>query len=119
MPNDQSAQPYFRENLAWAAGLFEGEGCFSTRMTGKKDRGICARLKMSDEDVVRRFYTVVGLGNMNGPYFAPKKKPVWIWQTGSFEVVQAIMAMLWPWLHSRRRARIKELLFIFHSKNQL
>jgi hypothetical protein len=104
-----------REALAWAAGIFDGEGTFSTRTTGKRDRGIIAKLKMTDEDIVRRFFKVIKVGNMTGPYFAPNKKPVWIWQTGSFEGVQHTMASLWEWLGIRRRARIKSLLNGYHS----
>lgn len=104
-----------REDFAWAGGLFEGEGCFSTRMTGKKDRGMCARVKMSDEDSVRRFARIIRVGNTTGPYFSPRKKPIWIWQTGSFEGVQATIAFLWPWLGKRRRARATELLQRYHA----
>jgi len=87
------------------------------RMTGqRRDRSLCARLKMSDEDVVWRFFYVVGVGNVTGPYIKPNRKPIWIWQSGSFEHVQAVMAMLWPWLQQRRRLRIKELLTLYHQR---
>lgn len=107
-----------REDLAWCAGLFEGEGTISTRLTGKKDRGLVAKIKMADEDVLRRFYLIVKVGNVTGPYKCDGagKKPLWVWQTGSFEGAQAVMAFLWPWLNTRRQARIKELLNIYHSR---
>lgn len=113
--NDKS-KAFSRENLAWAAGLFEGEGTFSTRLSGKVDRGLIAKVKMSDEDAVRRFYKIIRVGNVTGPYTIPKKKPVWIWQTGSFEGVQLTIALLWEWLCSRRRSRAKELLILFHQR---
>lgn len=109
-----------REDLAWAAGLFEGEGTFSTRSGrngGKRDRGLTAKIKMADEDVVRKFYSIVTVGNLTGPYPSDGigTKSLWVWQTGSFEGVQAVIAMLWPWLHSRRKARAKELLIRYYS----
>ncbi len=101
-----------RENLAWAAGLFEGEGCFSSA----GGRGLHASVNMTDEDVVRRFQSVVQMG-----IIYPRKparvgwKPQWQWLIGSFEHFQALGAMLWPWLHARRRARFKTILKRYHE----
>lgn len=121
MALDSVTAPDIREHMAWAAGLFEGEGCVSARVrrTNKHDRSIVARLRMSDEDVVRRFHSVVGVGHVNGPYLdSDRKKPTWVWQTGSFEAVQAVIAFMWPWLHSRRRARMRELLTWHHGMSR-
>lgn len=108
-----------RENLAWAAGLFEGEGTISTRRIGKRehDRAIVASLRMTDEDVVKRFHSIVKVGNVNGPSIPknPKWKPLWTWQTGSFEGSQAIAALLWAWLCTRRRATVKKILTEYHQ----
>jgi hypothetical protein len=91
-----------REELAWAAGLFEGEGCFSAGSPyGQK-----AQLAMTDEDVVRRFHRVVGFGNVHEyTQKVPDRKPMFWWRAHSFENFQALVAMLWPWLGERRRER--------------
>jgi len=104
-----------REDLAWAAGLFEGEGCFSTRHYSR-DRSLLAKIKMSDEAVVSKFHKVIKVGNVTGPYLALKKKPVWIWQVGSFEGVQHTISSLWNWLGTRRRTRAKELINLYHNR---
>lgn len=75
-----------------------------------------AKLKMTDEDVVRSFHNIVKVGNVTGPYLKTDRKPVWIWQVGSFEGVQAVMALLWNGLHSRRKQTIKNLLWLFHKQ---
>lgn len=106
---------FSREDLAWAAGLFEGEGSFSTRRKSR-DRGLLARMQMTDEDVVRRFHSIIRVGNVTGPYFAKGKKPIWIWQVGSFEGVQHVVASLWEWLQSRRRWRSAYLLQLYHLR---
>jgi hypothetical protein len=99
-----------REALAWAAGLFEGEGSFS--IVGQQ----YARMALSstDEDVVRKFHSVVGLGNVSGPYRKPVNslgnKPFWQWKASKFEHVQALVAALWPFLCSRRKDRAAEVL---------
>ena len=55
-------------DLAWAAGLFEGEGCFTFQGSKKaRTRGGRlgkAQLSMTDEDVVRKFHTIMGFGSL-------------------------------------------------------
>jgi hypothetical protein len=97
-------------DVAWAAGLFEGEGSviMTSARVGKTPK---LALSMTDEDVVRRFYQKVGLGHVNGPYIRTDgTKPQWAWNVTSFEKVQALIAQWWPWLGSRRRARATEVL---------
>lgn len=113
--SQKSAQPS-REDLAWAAGLFEGEGCFSTRRTGRPDRSLTAAIKSIDPDTLPRFQKIVRVGNVTGPHRYKRKKPVWYWQVGSFEGVQHVMASLWAWLSARRRARVIELLTLYHER---
>jgi hypothetical protein len=52
------------EEIAWAAGLFEGEGSI-TRFgrSGKFDLRVS--LNMTDEDVVRRFDAIVDRGKVS------------------------------------------------------
>jgi hypothetical protein len=98
-----------REDLAWAAGLFEGEGCIS--FAKGRSRKIAAMLNMTDRDVVEHFQSVVGCGEIYA--YKPQQegwKPQWRWHVGSFERVQALIAMLWPWLKSRRRSKIRSVL---------
>src|SRR3990167_10511069 len=107
-------------DLAWAAGLFEGERCFT--LSGKSPQAVLA---MSDHDVVRRFSAVVGVGALrNRPKFSVtvpaggltrtpfESKPLLVWSACGFQNVQAVAAMLWTWLGNRRRARATEILAI-------
>lgn len=100
----------YREELAWAGGLFAGEGCF-TRINVYPS-GIRAQLDMTEEDVIQRFQAAVGIGKVYGPYSRknPKGKASWVWYAGGFEKLQATLAMLWPWLNERRRNRAIALL---------
>ena len=103
---------YSREDVAWAGGLFEGEGSFSFQSrSDRKAHYALARLSMSDEDVVRRFADVVGFGSVNGPYqYRPDRKPMFVWTVQGLERVQAFGAAVWPWLGTRRRTRLAEIL---------
>ncbi len=98
-------------DMAWAAGLFEGEGCITI---GRSTSDIIyprLQLAMNDEDIVRRFHSIVGVGTV---YFKPSKNPkhgdTWVWRTGSFHHAQAVICMLWSYLGLRRTARAKEVL---------
>ena len=105
-----------REQLAWASGLFEGEGSFTVQNRGKYV-SIVAELAMTDEDRVRQFHSIIGVGNVT-KHTNPIKdyyKPVFTWKTGSFEGVQSVIAALWFWLGPRRKARAKEILAIYHN----
>jgi hypothetical protein len=92
------------DQIAWAAGLFEGEGSM-TESGGRLD----IRVKMTDEDVVRRFADVMECGKVYGPYKydyrdGSKRKPHWVWVALSYEAFE-VLELLWPWLCTRRRAQ--------------
>lgn len=101
--------------LAWAAGLFEGEGCITTRDNGKSGKRYARlTLNMTDEDSVRRFFRAVGVGNVtlyNPPAIQKSgRKMQWGWRTGRHEHVQHVLAVLWFGLGTRRRERAAEML---------
>lgn len=103
--------------LAWAAGLFDGEGTITTTDYSYKGREVLSaalRLTMTDEDAVRRFHQAVGLGKVEYIYPASFRaagyKPQWRWRIQDFEGVQAVVAMLWYGLNRRRKGRAKDVL---------
>ena len=105
-----------RENLAWAAGLFEGEGCINGYVSKDGMRGIQLSLNMRDFDAVVQFRDVIGFGHL---YEKPPGKPHWSpqlqWHVGTFEHAQAVIAMLWPWLCARRRATAARVLGAYRA----
>lgn len=108
-----------REDVAWAAGLFEGEGSFSFARPGNGHiyGRAAATIAMTDDDVMRRFASIVGLGKVNGPRARrePERKPMYWWSVTSFEQVQAVLAMFWPWLSERRRSQALHALRSFEA----
>lgn len=97
-----------RESLAWAAGLFEGEGSI---FGSKSSSSIIVAIAMTDKDVLDKFASVIGLPiSVIARKKTNKHKQVYEWRTAKYEYSQAVVAMLWPWLCSRRREQAKTLL---------
>jgi hypothetical protein len=100
--------------IAWAAGLFEGEGCISLQQRGKP----ALTLGMCDEDAVRRFHTIIGVGQVYGPYNDknhPDWSPKWVWKAVNRKDVPQVYMMLRPWLCQRRGQRFDQVMATYGS----
>ena len=99
-------------DVAWMAGLFEGEGCFT--FSGGSVR---ATLAMTDEDVVVRF------GDLVGKRVREDRKPSLLREgiKAMYEVrlsgrdAVEFMALVKPHMGSRRQARIEELMGRYYN----
>lgn len=101
-----------REEIIWAAGLFEGEGSFySWNRPAPRQPQPRASLTTTDRDVMERFMKAVGFGTylVRQPTYR-MTKPAYFWQVAAFERVQALGAAFWPWLGQRRREQWKKCL---------
>lgn len=96
--------------IAWAAGLFEGEG---TATFSKDQRQPRLSIAMTDEDVVRRFAMIVGRGNVRRyePY-QPNRQPQWQWSVQSGPDVVYVLGLFIDYLGQRRRARAEQVLVV-------
>ena len=103
-----------REELAWAAGFFDGEG--STTLTAGKRRRDYPTPKVSmaqtgSREELDRFVVAVGAGKVRGPWLQPyNDKPRWFYQTTRAADAQAVIARLWPFLCSRKREQAADVL---------
>ena len=89
-------------NIAWATGLFEGEGCIY-----KDPRCNSVRLTVNstDEDVLQRFFSIVGAGKIVKGKHSPGKehhKPFWVWALHKKADVKHLLAEMLPMLGERR-----------------
>lgn len=101
-----------RQRLAWAAGFFDGEGCFSY---SKSSKHVCISITQRDIEVLERFKESVGLGRIYGPYrhrpgSTLSDKEFHVFRAYGYEQVQAIGAMLWFKLGSAKRAQAARVL---------
>ena len=92
-------------DLAWAAGLFEGEG--SVIVYERQSR---LELTSTDMDVLLRFQSVLGGKVTEGKSRAPHLKPLGKWWVSNWTDVRRCAELLLPWMCQRRRARLEELL---------
>lgn len=89
------------EDLAWAAGFFDGEG--HTRMYSAGIRMEIAQAY--DCTVLERFQKAVGAGKVYGPYTNAAGNPKWQYVASGRES-RRIVLKLWPWLGVIKRNQI-------------
>ena len=91
--------------LAWAAGFFDGEGSFNVSGNHKSLR-LNASITQTDPRALRRFRRAVdGIGSVIGPYERAGRKPQWMWQVQSFEDVRRVAVILWKFLGPVKRSQ--------------
>lgn len=97
-----------RDDICWAAGLFEGEGCIALR---KGKAGGVLILRMTDQDIVERFARIAGCGRIHGPLATakPHHKPNYEWRCSKWEDVTRFLSEMLPLLGQRRSAKAAEL----------
>ena len=101
-------------DIAWAAGLFEGEGSIGLHGAGRKrkdgTRRLVTRLTMNqtDEDILNRFCRIVNAGTVMGPRLRPGVKPQWSWEC-SCAASRRVILKMYPWLGIRRQAKALEV----------
>src|SRR5688572_25273751 len=94
--------------LAWAAGIFDGEGSTSTylrreRKTPRRQIAVSqGGVPGEFPAVLVRFMSIVGVGNITGPYDG-----LYYWKTTRKDAVDSVGAMLWPYLSYEKRRQFE------------
>ena len=106
-------------DLAWAAGLFEGEGC--VRVNHRADKrnpkrhlyhGLTLSIGMCDREPLDTFAEAAGVGKVMGPYGPygkPHHSPFFSYALHG-KVAARVMEGLLPWLSQRRRQQYTDVL---------
>lgn len=92
-------------DISWAAGFFEGEGCFYLvrRKPGQGRNSASASLKQVNLEPLLRFQSVVG-GRIHGPYAGGEnRQDIYQWQASGDRAVAGVVDMLWDGLSTKRR----------------
>jgi hypothetical protein len=107
--------------LAWAAGLFEGEGSI---IPEKNLRPAALSMGSTDKDVLERFAAAVGAGAILGPYRGQGSrtpqhyKPMFAWKISGIYQIQAILRLFWPYLGERRRSKAAEVIASYYLSDR-
>lgn len=106
----------WREDLAWAAGFFDGEGTIGG-YSKLEEAHICFSLRVyqTERTTLERFHrAVLGIGSVVGPYFRKDRKahhkPAYTYDVSGHRQVQAVIAMLWPFLSQPKKEQAKKAL---------
>lgn len=94
--------------LAYAAGLFEGEGC----VTLTQKRQPCLMVAMTDREPIEQIAAILG-GRVYGPYHRAaheSRKPTYEWRLFGWTALEMTYPKLRKWLSPRRRGRFEEIL---------
>ena len=99
--------------MAWAAGLYEGEGC----LRNKPDGQWALQLKMTDPDVVMHFASMYGLKVHAWQNTKPDHyKQCYETSTGKRDLIFKIVSDFYPYLGERRREKCDEFLAWYQEK---
>ena len=99
-------------DIAWVAGLLEGEGCFQNHPTQVTPRIV---LSMSDQDTVEKYAKVVGAtAQIFVRNFANKKSAFVCTISGRLAI--GWMMTIYPLMSVRRRGRIKDVVAKWKSR---
>lgn len=107
-------------DLAWAAGLLEGEGSF-----GWINGYPYVSIEMTDEDVIRRYAglfptrrgrKVMHRKNRNDPFSGNPRKDTWRYEIQGPYAVGLMMSIL-PFMGTRRSQKIKSILVDWRVKH--
>lgn len=93
-----------REELAWAAGFFDGEGNVRSRNEPQTPILMVQIGQRHSAFVLHRFHKAVGVGTV-GQYTSTKRGLTHYYRVYGFEKVQTVMAMLWPFLSEVKKAQ--------------
>lgn len=89
--------------LAWLAGFTDGDGYFGY---SPYSNGLALSFVIGqngNRSILVRVQKTLGFGRINGPYKRKGRKPNYRFVVNGFEHVQAIAALLWPWLSTVKR----------------
>jgi hypothetical protein len=98
------------EDLAWAAGLFDGDGStyFAKHRTHagyvRAEMAVTQSSRTGEPGVLSRLREILGVGHIGGPYGGNDKwEPVYRWKVYRRIEIEATATSLWPWLGSAKQ----------------
>lgn len=112
-------------DIAWAAGLLDGEGCFGLNKFTRKDRNGYREIRTSIQcnmtviEPLAELKRIFG-GFLNGPYTRanPKHKPYYKWSITNRKSIEYAIRLMRPYIRVKRHDAAIVLDFIHWRKQQ-
>src|SRR3954453_18258073 len=92
--------------VAWVAGLFEGEGCIVHRRQAAAE----LILGTTDEDVAERLHRIMGCGTLNVEVRQAPHRTLYRWSLCEGSAITEVLTALLPYFGERRRQRALDTL---------
>ncbi len=107
--NLQQPRAMSEAEIAWLAGILEGEGCWSRHSQSTTRWWVAVR--MTDKDIIDRLQAITGIGRVTKDPLPgrPGCKPCWAWRVDAKWHREWVTTQVWSWMGERRRSKIKEL----------
>lgn len=103
-----------REELAWAAGFFDGEGYAGTRWGRSRVRRYpvpALTISQNETTTLERFRAAVGgLGRVSRRSTNPRGGAEFAWATTNWREAQTVIALLWRYLSGPKRDQASPVL---------
>jgi hypothetical protein len=102
--------------VAWAAGLWDGEGHASHRVDTYGHHGCVAKLGMTGRAIVERFVRAAAIPRRGTASIRaasappPGHKQQWVWTATRLGDVRQLAFALWPYLSEAKRAQFRGIL---------
>jgi hypothetical protein len=91
--------------IAWAAGLIEGEGTFTNKKYHKQ-----IRVGMVDKDILVRLERIFKCGKVRYSHNTITDKPFYVWSVGKRNQVKEVCLLILPFMGERRSSKIQEVI---------
>lgn len=106
--------------IAWASGLFEGEGSITCGFISERTNSIRVQLTMSssDKDVLDKFALAINCGRALGPYPGQREghKERYNWHVQNQRDCLYVIGQLYPYLCERRQKKADEMIDLIFTR---
>jgi hypothetical protein len=126
VPRRSNTSEHSDDWRAWAAGLYDGEGSLYLLDHRTHDGYQIPEMAVTQSsangtpEVLSRFMAVTRAGHINGPYQQDGATlEVYRWKGVVRADVEAIVAMLWPWLGAVKRIQARNVLAVLQAQEPL
>ena len=112
-------------NIAYIAGLFDGEGSVSYKQYMRKRKGakkayptwqIRLEIAMTDKSVLQWVTEILGVGTMGPRKVRPGRKKQWRWRC-SHRDAYYVCLLIWPYAHTKL-PKIQQVIDHYSTKQQ-